>query len=685
MWVSFLLVSVYNTSMKWAGDISQVGELSRFWLRRLCEAALFVGLVIVLLYSWARFIPTGYRLPIGEAITDLAAAISALVSLAALILCLWLPRRAITAASIAVYGLIILAVGSLVATSGFLASPFAAAWLSAAVFAGFFGWPVVLGISLLVVTAITTAAITQHASPIATIGALFFGLAPLALGFIIWRHQPRVSKLGDISELRTKLSTAEGTSDIVINTIDDGVLAISREGNIELINPSAQRIIGWNQGDALGLKWQSVIQLVTADGKDVTVTENPVMQSLINNRPAHSDKLLLRTASDKQILVSIVASPVGKDNEGIIVVFRDITKEKAEERQQAEFISTASHEMRTPVASIEGYLGLALNPATAHIDDKARDFITKAHASAQHLGRLFQDLLDISRAEDGRLKNEPQIINITTFVGEIFEGLAPRAAEKGLVCTFRPDAAATVQPAYYANVDADHLREVVSNLIENAIKYTPDGEVVVDITGDDKTITISVQDSGIGIPAEDVPHLFQKFYRVDNSDTREIGGTGLGLYLSRRLTEAMSGRLFVISEYRKGSTFFLEIPRTRTDEAMRQLPTVPTPAAPPLTAEPPTAVAVQPTVPINATQPDAADTVLTKPATPPVPPPNFSPLPLMPAPPTEPTAPAPAMPSTPPDPTPEPLATPTPPEPTATPTPSAPLATPEPDAAQQKP
>ena len=638
---------------------------------------MFVGLVIVLLYAWARFIPTGYRLPIGEAITDLAAAISALVSLTALILCLWLPRRAITAVSITVYGLIILAVGSLVATSGFLASPFAAAWLSAAVFAGFFGWPVVLGTSLLVIIAITTAAITQHASLIATIGALFFGLAPLALGFIIWRHQPRVSKLGDISELRTKLSTAEGTSDIVINTIDDGVLAISREGNIELINPSAQRIIGWNQGDALGLKWQSVIQLVTADGKDVTVTENPIMQSLINNRPAHSDKLLLRTASDKQILVSIVASPVGKDNEGIIVVFRDITKEKAEERQQAEFISTASHEMRTPVASIEGYLGLALNPATAHIDDKARDFITKAHASAQHLGRLFQDLLDISRAEDGRLKNEPQIINITTFVGEIFEGLAPRAAEKGLVCTFRPDAAATVQPAYYANVDADHLREVVSNLIENAIKYTPDGEVVVDITGDDKTITISVQDSGIGIPAEDLPHLFQKFYRVDNSDTREIGGTGLGLYLSRRLTEAMSGRLFVISEYRKGSTFFLEIPRTRTDEAMRQLPTIPTPAAPPLTAEPPTAVAVQPTVPINATQPDAADTVLTKPATPPVP--------LMFTPPTEPTTAAAAIPSTPPDPAPEPLATPTSPEPTATPTPSTPLATPEPAAAQQKP
>src|SRR5690606_4513614 len=99
--------------------------------------------------------------------------------------------------------------------------------------------------------------------------------------------------------------------------------------------------------------------------------------------------------------VSLVASPVGGPGSGIIIVFRDITKEKAEEREQAEFISTASHEMRTPVASIEGYLGLALNPATAQVDEKARNYITKAHEAAQHLGRLFQDLLDTARAEDG--------------------------------------------------------------------------------------------------------------------------------------------------------------------------------------------------------------------------------------------------------------------------------------------
>jgi len=232
--------------------------------------------------------------------------------------------------------------------------------------------------------------------------------------------------------------------------------------------------------------------------------------------------------------------------------------------------------MRTPVASIEGYLGLALNPATAHIDEKARDFITKAHESARHLGRLFQDLLDISKAEDGRLKNEPEIVNVNEFVKEIFDGLTMKANEKQLNYVFMPDVVnesgeKSLQPIFYANIDPNHFREVVGNLIENAIKYTSAGEVLVNVSGDDKQVSVSVKDSGIGIPAEDLPHLFQKFYRVDNSDTREIGGTGLGLYLSRRLAEAMSGNLRVESEYKHGSTFYLEIPRVSNTEAKHRL------------------------------------------------------------------------------------------------------------------
>ena len=560
--------------MKKGGIYFKPHAISRFWLRRLCEVALLSCFTIILLYAWARFIPTGYQLPIGLSVSDLAAGVAGIGSLIVLILCFWLPRKHETEIGIFVYLLTVAVAATTIITSGGVVSPFLVMWIIVAIFAGFFG-AIILGMmGLLVILQIIATSVQQGINIQFIIGYLFFGFLPLIFSLVLWVRRQKTDD--NTSSLENRLSAVESKSDVVINAIDDGVLAISKDGNIELINPSAQQIIGWDQGDALGLNWKSVLKLVTSDGKDVEDLENPIAQSLSKNQPTHNDKLFLLTSSEKRILVSIVSSPVGTDGEGIIVVFRDITKEKAEEREQAEFISTASHEMRTPVASIEGYLGLALNPATAHIDEKARDFITKAHESAQHLGRLFQDLLDISKVEDGRMKNNPKIINVNEFLKDIFDGLATKASEKQLNYIFMPDIIdegkeKSLQPIFYANIDPDHFREVVSNLIENAIKYTPSGEVVVNVTGDDKQISISVKDSGIGIPAEDIPHLFQKFYRVDNSDTREIGGTGLGLYLSRRLAEAMSGNLRVESKYKEGSTFYLEIPRMSSSEAKQRL------------------------------------------------------------------------------------------------------------------
>ena len=560
--------------MKKGGIYFKPHAISRFWLRRLCEVALLSCFTIILLYAWARFIPTGYQLPIGLSVSDLAAGVAGIGSLIVLILCFWLPRKHETEIGIFVYLLTVAVAATTIITSGGVVSPFLVMWIIVAIFAGFFG-AIILGMmGLLVILQIIATSVQQGINIQFIIGYLFFGFLPLIFSLVLWIRRQKTDD--NTSNLENRLSAVKNKSDVVINAIDDGVLAISKDGNIELINPSAQQIIGWDQGDALGLNWKSVLKLVTSDGKDVEDLENPIAQSLSKNQPTHNDKLFLLTSSEKRILVSIVSSPVGTDGEGIIVVFRDITKEKAEEREQAEFISTASHEMRTPVASIEGYLGLALNPATAHIDEKARDFITKAHESAQHLGRLFQDLLDISKVEDGRMKNNPKIINVNEFLKDIFDGLATKASEKQLNYIFMPDIVGeskekSLQPIFYANIDPDHFREVVSNLIENAIKYTPSGEVVVNVTGDDKQISVSVKDSGIGIPAEDIPHLFQKFYRVDNSDTREIGGTGLGLYLSRRLAEAMSGSLRVESKYKEGSTFYLEIPRMNSSDAKQRL------------------------------------------------------------------------------------------------------------------
>jgi len=374
--------------------------------------------------------------------------------------------------------------------------------------------------------------------------------------------------------LAQELSQVANKSEIVINAIGDGVIATDSKGTIQLINPAAQAIIGWGKQDAEDLDYRSVVKLGDDKGNDIPADTGPIQQVLRGGTSIARNDLLLTTNSGKKINISLLVSPVGTFGNGAIIVFRDITSEVSENKQRTEFISTASHEMRTPVAAIEGYLGLALNPATAQIDDKARMYLMKAHESAQHLGRLFQDLLDVSKAEDGRLKNDPKIVELVDFVRESTNVLMSKAQEKGLTLIFQPDvsesASNSIAPIFYVEVDPDHLRETASNLIDNAIKYTKEGSVTVNVTGDEAHVTISIADTGIGIGQEDIPHLFQKFYRIDNTDTREIGGTGLGLYLCRRLVESMNGRLWVTSEAGKGSTFYVEIDRVSSDEVERR-------------------------------------------------------------------------------------------------------------------
>jgi len=493
--------------------------------------------------------------------------------------------------------------GLLVMQSGGTASPFIALWMLVSFFAGVFAFWGFIPIVLASATYAAVAYIAQDFTAGSIAMLAFSSIIPLVIGMIVWRDRGDVDQsTKDVKNLANQLSEVANKSEIVINAIGDGVIAVDNQGVIQLINPAAQEILGWGKQDALMLNYKSILKLSDLNGHDIDPSQDPIQQVLNTNQQIRSGNLILNTKSGKKITTSLVVSPVGDAGGGVIAVFRDITKETAEEREQAEFISTASHEMRTPVASIEGYLGLALNPNTAVIDEKARDFIMKAHEAAQHLGRLFQDLLDVSKSEDGRMTNVAKVVDMSVLTQTITQGLEAKAKEKNLQLVFKPNADTNIKkiaPVYFVNIDNDHVREVLDNLIENAIKYTPTGHVEVDINGTDDKVIISVKDSGLGIPAEDLPHLFQKFYRVDNLDRQQIGGTGLGLYLSRRLAEAMGGRLWVESVHKQGSTFFLELPRISSQEAENlksqqavaaqqaattaaQTPTPATPAMPPV-------------------------------------------------------------------------------------------------------
>jgi PAS domain S-box-containing protein len=368
------------------------------------------------------------------------------------------------------------------------------------------------------------------------------------------------------------------SSDFILGAIEDGVIMVGKDNLIQLINPAASKITEWPAEEAVGLDFHSVLNVTNEKGEPLPDELRPFPKALTSGQTIRENNLHLTTKTGKRVVLSIIVSPlfeaVGQPTTGAIGVFRDITQEKAEQAQRSDFISTASHEMRTPVAAIEGYLSLVLNPKIAKVDDNARKLLEKASAATKHLGVLFQDLLTSSRAEDGALQSYPQAIELGEVVQQVAEAERFHAQEKGLSLRFvvSSDPAIgggkVIKPLYYVYADTHRIQEVLTNLINNAIKYTPEGGVTVTLTGDATVIQVQVADTGPGIPSEDLPHLFQKFYRVDNTMTRTIGGTGLGLFICRKIIELYNGRIWIESQLGKGSIFFINLPRLSSSQAL---------------------------------------------------------------------------------------------------------------------
>lgn len=406
-------------------------------------------------------------------------------------------------------------------------------------------------------------------------------VAAAVIGLLIGRRRGKRAGGANVSSLASSLKSEQTKSEIILSAIEDGVVLLDNSWTIQLFNAAATTITGWQHDEAIGLNIHAVLQFVDEKGTLYDVGKNPFDRAAADMAPVRDNTAYLKTRSDKTISVSVSVSPLlNKDGqmEGAVGIFRDVSEERQEEKQRAEFISTASHEMRTPVAAIEGYLALALNEKVANIDSKARDYLEKAHASTQHLGKLFQDLLTAAKSEDGRLINHPTVVDASQFLQEVTSDVRFTAEKKGLQLEFLlgNDGGHTVNadsggqkviaPLYNIHVDPDRLREVITNLFDNAVKYTETGKITIGLTGDDKVVQIRVSDTGQGIPAEDIGHLFQKFYRVDNSATRTIGGTGLGLFICRKIVELYNGRIWVESKLGEGSTFYINLPRLSTEK-----------------------------------------------------------------------------------------------------------------------
>lgn len=468
---------------------------------------------------------------------------------------------------------------NLMHNTGQLHSEFWVLWAVQAFFSGVFGAYVVAGMCFLITTYFVLVATGETGSrqlDLVSIGAVAGTYAVGIIGYLIWRNLYIDQESKKVQKLTGQLKTNQQQAEMLIQSIGEGMIVITPEGKISLINPAAGKMTGWELEEAVGLDVLLVIKLLSEDGKEIASADNPFKKVFAHPETIDTTMQLVKR-DGKSLIISLVVSPVVLPKtdtvSGAVAVIRDISVARAEEKRRADFISTASHEMRTPVAAIEGYLALALNDKVSNIDTKARGFLEKAHSSTQHLGKLFQDLLTSARAEDGRLVNHPVVVEMSAYLEQLTDSLRFAVEKKGLMFDFVVGAESNntgskvIKPLYYVNVDPDRLREVITNLFDNATKYTETGKISIGLTGNNDVVQIYIKDTGPGIAADDIPHLFQKFYRVDNSSTRTIGGTGLGLFICRKIVELYNGRIWVESELAKGSTFYINLPRLTAQKA----------------------------------------------------------------------------------------------------------------------
>ncbi|HEY6736952.1 MAG TPA: ATP-binding protein [Candidatus Saccharimonadia bacterium] len=520
-------------------------------------------------------------------------------------------------------------------STGGLDSPYYSLWLLAIVVAGTFGRAESIGILGVTLGYYLIALLLEgrHAANFND-HLIQLCITLIAGALAEWTHSRNRQAAGAVSSLNAvkgQLSTEQIKADAIIQGIGEGVMVIDAARRIQIFNRAATELTGWDAASASNIDFNLVMQLKTTEDQPLSSLNDPFTQAWAQKTTIMREDLAMTTRSGRKVQLNISASPLfGADGQpaGAIALFRDISQEKEVERQKDEFVSTASHEMRTPVAAIEGYISLAMNPNVATIDDRAKAYLDKAHDTIRHLGDLFKDLLSVTKAEEGKIMSKIEPVNLDKLLGQATSDMQFTAQKKNLTLVYQVggQSGKTIAPLFYVAANPERLREVVMNLMENAVKYTSQGGIKVTLEGNDKEATVSVADTGLGIAAEDIPHLFQKFYRVDSSATRTIGGTGLGLYLCRRVIEAFNGRIWIESELNKGSTFKFTLPRLSQDEVeqMQRTPTTgvtttasttpvtnataPTssaqPSAPAIPTSPPAPVAATP-IPGTIAQPSA--------------------------------------------------------------------------------
>lgn len=358
-------------------------------------------------------------------------------------------------------------------------------------------------------------------------------------------------------EQTNKTLTAErDQQEVLLQSLTDGVVAVDSKHTIILFNKAAEKITGLKAESVIGRNINAAIQLYYHD--KLVPLEQYSVQSPRNKKRIKEDGLAISTDRG-QLFLSLTIGPIalGQDGQnGWIITFSDMTKEREFETMKLDFVSMAAHELRTPLTAMRGYLSLLNEEAGKKLSQEELQYLDRSFISANQLNSLVENLLNLSRVERGSLKLTVNPINVETIISGVLDNLGSIAKQKNITLTFNP-------PKHQVIVLADHFRitEVVTNLVANAINYTAaGGKVDIIVNTEKEKATVSVIDNGQGIPASAISHLFTKFYRVQSSLAMGSKGTGLGLYISKAIIDAHRGKIWVESVEGKGSTFSFTLP-----------------------------------------------------------------------------------------------------------------------------
>lgn len=353
------------------------------------------------------------------------------------------------------------------------------------------------------------------------------------------------------SEVRAQSQQLEA----VVRDIGDGVFVTDTDLRLLLINPKACEIFGLQEQPPAGTPLLDAISISDL----ATLCQNALQDE--ERTPQLGELAIRRGPTKRQKTYQALASVVAGENDtpiGVVAVLRDITAQKELEQMKSNFVSVISHELRTPLHSIGGFIDIMLMEKAGSINTDQRDYLETVKEQTTYLNRLIEDLLEFNRLESGQIQLRLEEVEVGTLLHEVVETLQPVARKRRLTLVNN-----VAKPFATITADKGRLRQVFTNLIDNALKFTSiNGSVTVSAARDETGVEIAVEDTGIGIPPEELNHIFERFYQVDTGRTRKYHGAGLGLAIVKHIVVQHGGAVWADSIVGEGSTFYVLLPNT---------------------------------------------------------------------------------------------------------------------------